>query len=88
MSEAELFFCEAQNRSFFSQTETKSLTQKLQNHLIDLDIRSSLWMALFDSIFRKNYNIALFSMHTQQIFLSWSFDLQNGHQSFSMKTGS
>ena len=28
VSEAELFFCEAQNRSFFSQTETKSLNQK------------------------------------------------------------
>ena len=28
VSEAELFFCEAQNRSFFSQTEIKSLNQK------------------------------------------------------------
>ena len=33
------------------------------------------------------FNIALLSMHTQQIFLSWSFNLQNDHQSFSMKTG-
>ena len=37
----------------------------------------------------ENFNVALPSMHTQQIFfLSGSFDHQNGHQSFRMKTGS
>ena len=33
----------------------------------------------------ENFKIALLSMHTQQISLSSSFDLQNGHQNFSMK---
>ena len=34
----------------------------------------------------ENFNIAQLTMRTQQIFLVLSFDLQNGHQSFSMKT--
>ena len=33
----------------------------------------------------ENFKIALLSMHIQQISLSSSFDLQNGHQNFSMK---
>ena len=33
----------------------------------------------------ENFKIALLFMHTQQISLSSSFDLQNGHQNFSMK---
>ena len=41
-------------------------------------------MALLDSHFQK-FNIALLSMHTQQIFFVLKADVQNGHKSFSMK---
>ena len=50
----------------------------------DLHYEWLFWIQTFG----KKINIALLTMRTQQIFLSWSFDLQNGHQSFSMKTGS
>ena len=83
VSEAELFFCEAQNRSFFSQTETKPLNQKAtaNTSIFWSFLFIYLWIQLFFCNVQKNNHayIHLYSIYIYpHIHTHISADLRKG----------